>query len=124
MTVDTVGSNASAAAGRNAPRWSQPLARPNKERHASATPPAQPEVKRLDAGGTMLRLRALQVMGHGSARIARAIGVSERVVQRIVRGDTKTVSPALRNAVAWIYDHWWDKRAQQRTPAQPAAANA
>ena len=27
---------------------------------------------RLDAGGTRLRLRALHVMGHGSARIARA----------------------------------------------------
>ena len=30
---------------------------------------------RLDAGGTRLRLRALHVMGHGSARIARAAGV-------------------------------------------------
>ena len=29
---------------------------------------------RLDAGGTRLRLRALHVMGHGSARIARAAG--------------------------------------------------
>src|SRR6266702_4870331 len=30
---------------------------------------------RVDAGGTRLRLRALHVMGHGSARIARALGV-------------------------------------------------
>ena len=33
---------------------------------------------RVDAGGTRLRLRALHVMGHGSARIARALGVRER----------------------------------------------
>jgi hypothetical protein len=124
MTVDTVGSNAPAAVGRYAPRWSQPPGRPNKERHASATSPTQPEIKRLDAGGTMLRLRALQVMGHGSARIARAIGAGERVIQRIAHGDTKTVSPALRDAVAWIYNRWWDKRAPERTRAERAAANA
>jgi hypothetical protein len=123
MTVDTVGSKTSTAVGRYAPRRSQPLARP-KERNASATQSAQPEMKRLDAGGTMLRLRALQVMGHGSARIARAIGTGERVIQRIVHGDTKTVSSALRDAVAWIYDRWWDKRAPERTRAERAAASA
>ena len=32
---------------------------------------------RVDAGGSRLRLRALHVMGHGSARIARALGVRE-----------------------------------------------
>src|SRR5947208_12767817 len=32
---------------------------------------------RVDAGGTRLRLRALHVMGHGSARVARALGVRE-----------------------------------------------
>jgi hypothetical protein len=124
MTVDTVGSNAPAAAGRYAPCRAQPLIRPNKERRATATPPEQPEMKRLDAGGTMLRLRALQVMGHGSARIARAIGAGERLIQRIAHGDTKTVSPALRDAVAWIYNRWWDKRAPERTRAERAAANA
>jgi hypothetical protein len=124
MTAGTVGPNAPAAAGRYAPRWSQPFARPNKEWHASATPTAQPEVKRLDAGGTMLRLRALHVMGHSSARVARAIGVSERVIQRIAHGDTKTASPALRDAVAWIYDAWWDKRAPERTRTGRAAASA
>jgi hypothetical protein len=79
---------------------------------------------RLDAGGTMLRLRALQVMGHGSARVARAIGASERMIQRIVHGDVQTVSPALRDAVAAIYDRWWDKQAPERTWAERAAANA
>jgi hypothetical protein len=84
----------------------------------------QPQPGRLDAGGTMLRLRALQVMGHGSARVARAIGASERMVQRIARGDVQTVSPGLRDAVAAIYDRWWDKQAPECTWAERAAANA
>ena len=66
---------------------------------------------RVDAGGTRLRLRALHVMGHGSARIARALGVREMTVRGIVRGDAATVSLSLRDAVAGLYDAWWDKRA-------------
>jgi hypothetical protein len=77
---------------------------------------------RLDAGGTRLRLRALHVMGHGSARIARALGASEDTIQRLVRGDARTVSPQLRDAVADLYDAWWDKRAPERTRAERAAA--
>jgi hypothetical protein len=84
----------------------------------------QPGPGRVDAGGTMLRLRALQVMGHGSARVARAIGASERLIQRIVRSDVQTVRPGLRDAVAAIYDRWWDKQAPERTWAERAAANA
>jgi len=86
--------------------------------------PARPQTGRLDAGGTMLRLRALQVMGHSSARIAHAIGASEPAIQRIVRGHAKTVSPALRDAVAQLYDRWWDKQAPQHTRTERAAANA
>ena len=77
---------------------------------------------RLDAGGTRLRLRALHVMGHGSARIARALGTSEDTIQRLVRGDARTVSPHLRDAAADLYDAWWDKRAPERTRAKRAAA--
>ena len=77
---------------------------------------------RLDAGGTRLRLRALQVMGHGSARIARALGVREETVGRLVRGDARSISPPLRDAVAGLYDAWWDKRAPERTRAERAAA--
>ena len=47
---------------------------------------------RVDAGGTRLRLRALHVMGHGSARIARALGIREMTIRQIVRGDTRTIS--------------------------------
>ncbi len=77
---------------------------------------------RLDAGGVRLRLRALHVMGHGSARISRALGVREETIQRLVRGDARTISPPLRDAVADLFDAWWDKRAPERTRAERAAA--
>jgi hypothetical protein len=77
---------------------------------------------RLDAGGTRLRLRALHVMGHGSARIARALGVREETIQRLVRGDTTLISPNLRDTITDLYDAWWDKRAPERTRAERAAA--
>ena len=77
---------------------------------------------RLDAGGTRLRLCALHVMGHGSARISRALGVREETIQRLVRGDARTISPPLRDAIADLYDAWWDKRAPGRTRAERAAA--
>ena len=46
------------------------------------------------------------------------------MIQRIVRGHAKTVSPALRDAVAQIYDRWWDKQAPEHTRAERAAASA
>jgi predicted transcriptional regulator len=79
---------------------------------------------RIDAGGTRLRLRALHVMGHGSARIARAVGVSEHTIRALVRGDAQSVSCRLRDAVIVVYDAWWDKRAPERTRAERAAACA
>jgi transcriptional regulator with XRE-family HTH domain len=79
---------------------------------------------RVDAGGSRLRLRALHVMGHGSARIARALGVREATVRQIVRGDARTVSPRLRDKVTDLYDAWWDKRAPARTRADRGAATA
>jgi hypothetical protein len=77
---------------------------------------------RLDAGGTRLRLRALHVMGHGSARIARAAGVHPHTIRRLVRGDARTVSPQMRTAVIAVYEAWWDKRAPTRTRSERAAA--
>ena len=79
---------------------------------------------RVDAGGTRLRLRALHVMGHGSARIARALGVREMTIRRLVRGDAPTVSVPLRDEVTDLYDAWWDKRAPERTRAERGAATA
>jgi hypothetical protein len=78
----------------------------------------------LNAAGTRLRLRALHVMGHGSARIARATGAHPTTIRRLVRGDTRTVSPRLRDAIIAVYDAWWDKRAPTRTRSERAAATA
>jgi transcriptional regulator with XRE-family HTH domain len=79
---------------------------------------------RVDAGGARLRLRALHVMGHGSARIARALGAREMTIRHIVRGDTATISPGLRDAITDLYDAWWDKRAPERTRFERGAATA
>jgi hypothetical protein len=79
---------------------------------------------RVDAGGTRLRLRALHVMGHGSARIARAIGAREMTIRALTRGDITTISPHLRDVITDLYDAWWDKRAPERTRAERAAATA
>ena len=87
----------------------------------TVTSPALPQA-RLDAGGTRLRLRALHVMGHGSARIARAVGVHPVTIRKLVRGDARTVSQRLRDAITELYDAWWDKRAPERTRYERAAA--
>jgi transcriptional regulator with XRE-family HTH domain len=79
---------------------------------------------RVDAGGSRLRLRALHVMGHGSARIARALGVREMTIRRIVRGDAATVSAGLRDAITDLYDAWWDKRSPEQTRFERGAATA
>jgi hypothetical protein len=89
----------------------------------TVTSPALPQA-RLDAGGTRLRLRALHVMGHGSARIARAAGAHPQTIRKLVRGDASTVSQQLRDAIAGLYDAWWDKRAPGRTRSERAAATA
>jgi len=85
--------------------------------------PALPHA-RLDATGTRLRLRALHVMGHGSARIARAVGVHPVTIRNLVRGEARTVSAQLRDAIAGLYDAWWDKRAPAHTRFERAAATA
>ena len=89
----------------------------------TVTSPALPRA-RLDATGTRLRLRALHVMGHGSARIARAAGVHPVTIRNLVRGEARTVSVQLRDAIAGLYDAWWDKRAPGRTRFERAAATA
>ena len=79
---------------------------------------------RVDAGDTRLRLRALHVMGHGSARIGRALGVrrDDHPADRPRRRPHR--QPGLRDKVADLYDAWWDKRAPARTPFDRGAATA
>ena len=79
---------------------------------------------RVDAGGTRLRLRALHVMGHSCTRIAHATGISEKTIRKLIRGDAITIRPRLVEAIADLYDAWWDKRAPQRTRAERTAATA
>ena len=105
------------ASGRRAPT-------PATSRAIAAVASASLRRARVDAGGTRLRLRALHVMGHGSARIARALGVREMTIRTIVRGDAPTVSSKLRDQVTDLYDAWWDKRAPARTPYDRGAATA
>ncbi len=89
----------------------------------AVTTPVPPRTP-VDAGGARLRLRALHVMGHGSARIARAAGANDRTIRQLVRGDATTITPRLREAIIAVYDAWWDKRAPERTPAERGAATA
>jgi DNA-binding XRE family transcriptional regulator len=105
------------SAGRQAPT-------PHTARALAAITSASPRHVRVDAGGTRLRLRALHVMGHGSARIARALGAREMTIRTITRGDAPTVSTKLRDDIADLYDAWWDKRAPERTRAERTAATA
>jgi hypothetical protein len=105
----------SLAAGQTAPQ-------PATVRAVLAVTPARLAPGRVDAGGTRLRLRALHVMGHDCTRTARAAGVTPQVLRAILRGQTATVTTRNRDAVAAVYDAWWDKQAPARTPAQKAAA--
>jgi len=82
------------------------------------------EKMRFDAGGARLRLRALHVMGHGSARVARAVGASDQTIRKLVRGDATTIRPQLRDAIIAVYEVWWDKRAPERTRGERCAAAA
>jgi hypothetical protein len=70
----------------------------------------------------MLRLRALAVMGHSCPRIGQALGAPPGLVARVQSGEAATVSAALAEAVAWLYDQWWDRSAPSLTPGQRSAA--
>ena len=51
-------------------------------------------------------------------------GVREMTIRQLVTGDTRTITPKLRDTITAVYDAWWDKRAPERTPAQRGAATA
>lgn len=77
---------------------------------------------RLDANGTVWRLRSLIAMGHDCSRIARALRVSPDLVRRIVRGQSRTVTRAFHATACQLWDAWWDKTPPRRTPDERRAA--
>ena len=79
---------------------------------------------RLDAGGTIWRLRSLIAMGHDATRIARALNIRPHIIQKLVRGDTTTISPEFRDLACQLWDAWWDKRPPEATWSQRRAADA
>jgi len=85
---------------------------------------AQIELRRVPAGGVTWRLRSLTAMGHGAARIARALEVHPETAQKLVRGTAATVSPELAAQVCALFDAWWDKKPPRRTRAERVAATA
>lgn len=78
----------------------------------------------VDAGGTMWRLRSLVAMGHDGRRIANALDVDADAIQAILRGDSTTVSPSLRDLTCQLWDAWWDKRPPERTVSEHERARA
>ena len=79
---------------------------------------------RRDAAGTRRRLRALIAMGHPAASLARAAGISPRVVWGIVRGTTVTVSRDVHDEVSVLYEKTWCLRPLERSAAERRAAGA
>ena len=82
------------------------------------------DARRIDAGGTRLRLRSLIAMGHSAARLARAADVHPETIQKLIRGETTTVNPDLRDQVWSVFDAWWDKRPPETSRDERAAAEA
>jgi hypothetical protein len=82
-----------------------------------------PDELNVDAGGTIWRLRSLVAMGD-AGRIARALRVSTKAIQKLLRGETADVSTQLRDLVRALWNVWWDKRAPERTGTEYRLASA
>ena len=78
--------------------------------------------QRVDANGSMWRLRSLMAMGHTSGRITRALRTSSNITEPLIRGERATVGSSLRDDINRLFDAWWDKRPPRQTPPEKAAA--
>lgn len=87
-----------------------------------AVTPADLGLIRVDAGGSMWRLRSLVAMGHSNMRMARALGVSNHVVRRLVAGEVETVTWEVREDIQRLWGSWWDKRPPERNQHERIAA--
>jgi hypothetical protein len=87
-----------------------------------AVTPENVQPQRVDANGSMWRLRSLIAMGHTARRITRALGTSNDIIEPLIRGERATVAAPLRDDINRLFDAWWDKRPPRRTGAEKAAA--
>jgi hypothetical protein len=95
---------------------------PASGRALLALEPEDIPAARADANGSMLRLRALHAMGHGTGRIAQATGAERHTIADVVRGEAKTVSTVLRDDIARLFEAWWDKTPRLDTKADKISA--
>jgi hypothetical protein len=79
---------------------------------------------RVNAGGTVWRLRSLVAMGHDATRLADALQTSSKAVQKLLRGQAAEVTPDLRDLVSALWNAWWDKRPPERTRTERRLATA
>jgi hypothetical protein len=61
-------------------------------------------------------------MGHSINGIANALQIQPRVVRRLVRGDSATVTAELHDLTCQLWNAWWDKCPAERTPAERRTA--
>jgi hypothetical protein len=83
---------------------------------------AQLQPRRLDAGGAMLRLRALAAMGHTPTRVARAAALSPTYARELAAGRLPVVPRDVHVTISAVYERLWDKVPLEVTDAQRRAA--
>ncbi len=85
---------------------------------------AEPRAGRRSSCGSRRRLQALVAIGHSPAALARGLDVSPQWVRRMLRGETRTVSPGMSGRVRGLYDRMWDGLPPERTRRERGLARA
>jgi hypothetical protein len=75
----------------------------------------------FNANGSVWRLRSLVAMGHSGRRIARALGMREDRVRRLLNGQTKEIDRRTLSLVHYLFEAWWDKRPPARNRNEKAS---
>lgn len=75
----------------------------------------------FNANGSVWRLRSLVAMGHSGRRIARALGMREDRVRRLLNGQAKAIDGHAFYLVHTLFEAWWDKRPPARNRNEKAA---
>jgi len=77
---------------------------------------------RRDACGSRRRLQALVAIGHSPAFLAGQLRVPPRQAWRVLRGEVRTVTPAMHARICGAYETWWNQCPPERTRQQQEAA--